>query len=114
MSMKVTMHQLQEQLPALLERTVQSGEECIVQHNGKDYAVIVSARAWRRRTINRQLDALGSAYRLAKEKQEGVEELLAKSQDGHLTRAERRELNALLRECDEVMLRRAEAMDNIL
>jgi hypothetical protein len=71
-------------------------------------------RRARRRTINRQLDALGSAYRLAKEKQERVEELLAKSQDGHLTRAERRELNVLLRECDEIMLRRAEAMDNIL
>ncbi|MBI3248182.1 MAG: type II toxin-antitoxin system Phd/YefM family antitoxin [Deltaproteobacteria bacterium] len=45
--MKVTVHQLQEQLPPLLEHTVQSGEECIVQRQGKDYAVLVSARAWR-------------------------------------------------------------------
>jgi len=31
MSMKVTIHQLQEHLPDLLERTIQSGEECIVR-----------------------------------------------------------------------------------
>jgi len=71
--MKVTVHQLQEQLPALLEHTAQSGDECIVQHHGKDYAVLVSARAWRRRTLGRQLDALGPTYRLAEEKQERVE-----------------------------------------
>ena len=49
MSVRVTVHQLQEQLPELLERTVQSGQECIVQRDGEDYAVIVSARKWQRR-----------------------------------------------------------------
>jgi antitoxin (DNA-binding transcriptional repressor) of toxin-antitoxin stability system len=114
MSVKVTIHQLQEQLPALLEHTVQSGEECIVQRDGKDYAVIVSARGWRRRTLGRRLDALGPQYQLAKEKQERVEELLAKSQESRLTRAERRDLNALLQECDAIMLRRAAALDTSL
>ena len=111
--MKVTVHQLQEQLPALLEHTVQSGEECIVQRQGKDYAVLVSARAWRQRTLGRQLDALGPAYRLAEEKQERVEALLAKRQEHRLTIAEHRELTDLLQECDEIMLRRAAALDTL-
>lgn len=113
MSMKVTIHQLQEQLPDLLERAIQSGEECVVQRDGKDYAVIVSARTWRRRTVGRRLDALGPTYRLAHEKQTRAEELLAKNQEGHLTRAERRELDTLLRECEDIMLRRATALDNL-
>ncbi len=112
-SMKVTVHQLQEQLPALLEHTVQSGEECIVQRYGKDYAVLVSARAWRQRTLGRRLDALGLAYRLTKEKQERVEALLVKRHERRLTSAERRELTNLLQECDDILLRRAEALDTL-
>ena len=111
--MKVTVPQLQEQLPTLLEQTVQSGEECIVQRQGKDYAVLVSTRVWRQRTLGRRLDALGSHYRLVKEKQERVKILLAKQQEHHLTKAERRELTALLQECDAIMLRRAEALDTL-
>jgi antitoxin (DNA-binding transcriptional repressor) of toxin-antitoxin stability system len=111
--MKVTVPQLQEQLSALLEHTVQSGEECIVQRQGKDYAVLVSARAWRQRTLGRQLDALGPAYRLAKEKQQRVEVLLIKQQERRLTSAERRELTDLLQECDAIMLRRVEALDTL-
>lgn len=111
--MKVTVPQLQEQLPTLLEHTVQSGEECIVQRQGKDYAVLVSARAWRQRTLGRRLDALGPVYRLAKEKQERVETLLAKRQERRLTSVENRELTNLLREYDEIMLRRSEALDTL-
>jgi prevent-host-death family protein len=136
MSLKVTVRQLQEQLPDLLDRAVKNGEECIVQRNGKDYAVLVSAKAWRRHTkdngrprpapmkakeqqrrvreIGKRLDALGPEYRLSKEKQARIKALLEKNKDGLLTRAERRDLNALLRESEEVMLRRAEAMDKIL
>jgi antitoxin (DNA-binding transcriptional repressor) of toxin-antitoxin stability system len=111
--MKVTVHQLQKQLPALLEHTVQSGEECIVQRQGKDYAIVVSARAWRQRTLGSRLDALGPAYRLAKEKQARVETLVAKRQERRLTSAEQRELTDLLQECDEIMLRRAKALDTL-
>ena len=77
------------------------------------YAVIVSARQWRRRTIGKQLDTLGPEYRLAQEKQARAEELLALNKRRRLTQAERRELNALLRESDLIMLRRAEAMDRV-
>ena len=48
MSVKVTVRQLQEQLPELLDHTVESGEECIVQHHGKAVAVLVSLHEWRR------------------------------------------------------------------
>lgn len=109
--MKVTAPQLQEQLPALLEHAVQSGEECIVQRHGRDYAVLVSARVWRQRTLGRRLDALGPSYRLAKGKQERVEALLAQRHERRLTSAEQRELTGLLQECDDIMLRRAEALD---
>lgn len=112
MSVKVTVRQLQEQLTNLLDRTVKDGEECIVQRNGEDYAVIISANKWRR-IIGEKLDALGPDFRLAKQRQVRAEELLAKNKEGCLTRAERRELDALLRECDDVMLRRAEAMDSL-
>ena len=111
--MKVTVHQLQEQLPASLDQTVQSGEECIVQRQGKDYAVLVSAQAWRQRTLGRRIDALGPAYRLAKGKQERVDALLAERQERRLTSVERRELNDLLQECDDIMLRRAAALDTL-
>ncbi len=67
----------------------------------------------RLRDIGKRLDALGPEYRLSAEKQARIEELLEKNKAGVLSRAERRELNALLREADEIMLRRAEALDQI-
>jgi prevent-host-death family protein len=136
MSVRITVHQLQEQLPELLDHTVESGEECIIERNGEEYAVLVSAREWRQRRegpstadpnpewttdqrdqdhrlreVGAKLDALGPEYRLSPEKQRRAEELLAK--EGNLDRAERRELGALLRESDEIMLRRAEALQRI-
>jgi antitoxin (DNA-binding transcriptional repressor) of toxin-antitoxin stability system len=136
MSVRVPFHQLQEQLQELLDRTVQSGEECVIQRDGEDYAVIVSAREWQRhgrtgeaapstatrgdaaddrvRAIGRQLDALGPEYRLAGEKQERLEELLDKESSTPLAPAERAELEALAAECDEIMLRRAQALPRIL
>jgi hypothetical protein len=65
------------------------------------------------RAIGEQLDALGPEYRLSPEKQARAEELLEKKKGGLLDQAERRGLNAILREADEIMLRRAEALDRI-
>lgn len=113
MSLKVTVRQLQDQLPELLDRAVENGEECIVQRNGKDYAVIVSVREWRRRRVGRRLDSLGPAYRLSGAKQARADQLLAKNQQERLSRAERRELDGLLHECDAVMLRRGIALDRL-
>jgi prevent-host-death family protein len=111
MSIKVSLHQLQNQLPDLLDQVVKNGEEYIVQRDGKDYAVIVSARQWRRRTLGERLDGLGPAYRLVRPKQARAEQLLAAKKQRPLTVAERREFRALLQECDAILLRRAAALD---
>ena len=113
MSIKVSLRQLEEQLAELLESVAETGQEYIVQRNGKDYAVIVNVRQWRRRTVGQQLDALGSGYRLAKDKQARVEQLLAAKERRTLTAAEQRELRSRLRECDSVLQRRAAAMDQL-
>ena len=100
MSAKVTLDQLQKRLPELLDWVVQTGEEYVVQRHGQDYAVLVSARHWRRRKVAQGLDALGPAYVLPPHKQARAEELLEAKQKRSLAPAERRELNSLLRECD--------------
>jgi prevent-host-death family protein len=136
MSVRITVHQLQEQLPELLDRAVERGEVCIIERDGEEYAVLVSAREWRQRNpeldrsdppadgaqdesdqdrrlreVAVELDALGPEYRLSPEKQARAEALLSKGNT--LSRAERRELRALLNECDAIMLRRAEALDHV-
>ena len=85
-----------------------------MQRDGKDCAVLVSAQHWRRRTVAVRLDGLGPEYRLSREKQARAEMLLAKNKRRTLSPAERRELKALLEECDAVMLRRAEALDRMV
>jgi prevent-host-death family protein len=136
MSVRVTLHQLQEQLPELLDRAVESGEECVVQRDGEDYAVIISAREWQQQKSNRELgqpsvtstgsenprieeigrrlDALGPEYRLSSDRQERMEELLEREKRTPLTPAERSELEALAEECDQIMLRRAQALHRVL
>ncbi len=84
-----------------------------MQRNGKDCAVLVNARQWRRRIVAERLEMLGPDYRLSRQKQARAETLLAKNKQRTLSPAERRELKALLRECDAVMLRRAKALDRI-
>ena len=113
MSVKVSLQQLQDRLSELLDDAVNSGQEYVVQRNGRDYAVIVSAQEWRRRTWNKRLDALGSAYRLSGDKPARAEALLAASAEKGLTPAQRRELRALLRECEDVLARRAQALDRL-
>ena len=113
MSIKVNISQLHERLPELLDRTVEEGEICLIERNGKPLAVLVSIREWQRQTVGKRLDALGPQYRITKEQQKRTEELLARKNAGPLTKNERRELNSLLRISDEVMLRRAEAMKHL-
>ena len=111
--MNVTVHQLQKHLPEIIDRATKDEQACIVERNGEPIAVIVSAREWRRHTIGKRLDALGSEFRLSKQKQRRAEELLAEGKQRRLTPAKRRELSALLRESDDVMLRRAQAMNRV-
>jgi prevent-host-death family protein len=135
MSVRVTVDQLREQLPELLDRAVESGEETIIQRDGTDYAVIVSAREWARRgaggaaeiavplnddeeearseRIGKRLDALGPEYRLSPERQTRMEDLFDKRNAQSLAPEEQAELDQILRECDEIMLRRAEALHQV-
>ncbi len=111
MSVKVSVKQLQKNLPEILNRAVADDDVCVVERNGENIAVIVSLRVWQQhRIVGEQLDALGAEYRLGKRKQQRTEELLAKER---LTRAEEKELETLLGEADEVLLRRAEALERL-
>ncbi|MDT5121137.1 MAG: hypothetical protein QOC96_619 [Acidobacteriota bacterium] len=111
MSVKVNISQLQKELPEIINRTVADDNVCVVERNGENIAVIVSLHVWQQhRTFGRQLDALGSHYRLDPDKQQRTEELLAKDR---LTRTEEKELRALLTQADEILLRRAEALDDL-
>jgi PHD/YefM family antitoxin component YafN of YafNO toxin-antitoxin module len=114
MTVRVSVKQLRDQLPHLLDETVNGGGACVVRRNGKDYAVIVGVGEWRRRTTGRRLDQLGPRYKFPRPTQARVEELLARQKAGRLTRAQRHELDGLLRQADEVMLRRAAAMGRVL
>jgi hypothetical protein len=59
-------------------------------------------------TLCEWLDALGAEYRLAPDKQRRAAALLAQEP---LQNSEERELEALLNEADEIMLRRAHALN---
>ena len=111
MSVKVSVHELHEKLADVLDEVVKNGAECVVQRDGKDCAVIVNIRQWRRRTLGQRLDALGPAYRLSKAKQARAEQLLSARARRSLLAKERQELKSLLSESDAIMLRRAAAMD---
>jgi antitoxin (DNA-binding transcriptional repressor) of toxin-antitoxin stability system len=110
MSVKVTVHELHEQLAELLDQVIKNGSECVVQRDGKDCAVIVNIRQWRRHAAGQCLDALGSNYRLSTAKQARAEQLLAARTRRSLAAKERQELKSLLREGDAIMLRRAAAL----
>jgi len=113
-TMRVSVKELRDRLPDLLDDAVTSGQTCVVRQNGRDFAVIVGVNEWRRRTAVKQLHELGPRFKLSRETQARAEELLAKQKANGLTRVQRRELDALLQEADEVMLRRATAMGRVL
>jgi len=66
------------------------------------------------REVGRRLDALGLEYRLSPEKQARMEELLSKRDAASLTPAQERKLQALVTECDAIMLRRAQALHRVV
>ncbi len=113
MSVKVTVRQGQAQFAELMQHAVDTGEACVIQQDGRDYAVIVGMREWKRRSLGRNLDALGPEYRLTQVQQLRTEELLEQGKQRRLTRAEQRELDALLHESEEVLTRRTAALDRL-
>lgn len=113
MTVKLTLRQLQQELPELLDHATESGDPVLVQRQGKEDVVIVSARQWRRLSMGKRLDAMGPGFRVPSQKQKRAEELLAINKEGRISAAQRRELDGLLEEADEIMLRRAKALDEI-
>lgn len=113
MSVRATVRQFRDHLDEYLTNAVEQGEPCVVRRHGKDYAVVVSHDDWEMFELGRRLDALGPEYRVSPESQRRAEELLAEQCQRTLTKSERRELNRILLECDEVLLRRAQAMEQL-
>ncbi len=92
---------------------MEADDVCVIERNGQPYAVLVSIREWRRRTVGKRLDALGPQYRLSVLQQKRTEELLAQQSTRRLTRAEQRELQALLQASEAILLARAEALARV-
>ena len=113
MSIHATVRQMKARFEDYLVKAVEAGEPCVVQRNGKNYAVLVSHDEWERREFGRQLDALGEGYRVPPEHQQRADELLAEQGRRELTADERRELRKLVKEFDKVMLRRGKAMEQL-
>jgi len=134
MSIRVTVDELRDQLPELIGPAVESNEAYVIQRDGKDCAVLVSAREWERRTqrqaaqgqtlppsseverrrraVGKKLDGLGPEFRLSPSKQARLKELLGRK--ATLTPAECGELESLVQEADEITLRRAEALHRVV
>src|SRR5260370_38355549 len=102
MSVKVSVHELHEKLADLLDDVVKNGAECVVQRDGKDCAVIVNIRQWRRRTLGQRLDALGPSYPLSKAKRARADQLLAAMSRRSLVAKERPQLESFLPESDAI------------
>ena len=113
MSVKVSVDQLQKQLPELLSRTIKAKDVCLIERNGEPYAVLVGIHEWERQVMGTRLDALGPGYRLSQAQQKRTEGLLGMQKTRRLTRPEQRELDALLQEGEAVMLRRAKGLEHI-
>src|SRR5438477_4132211 len=103
MSSKVSVEDVRDRLPEMLDQVVKTGEEYVVQRDGKDCAVLVNVRQWRRRAVGQRLDALGPSFRLSRPKQARAEALIAATLQRSLTAPTRREHRALLKECDTIM-----------
>lgn len=113
MSFRVTMRQIKESAEDCVVKAVEDGEPCVVRRNGKNYAVILGHEEWERWELGRQLDSLGSEYRVSPAQQKRAEVLCDEQGRRELTAEERRELRQLVKEFDKVMLRRAKALERL-
>ena len=131
MSTTLSVQEAQEQLPELVARAVKDAEPCYIRRNGRTVAVLVSAREWRRReqgngdahtasvkeqerrvrAYQKKMKQLGPEYWLPSDQQARLKELIEKEDFGEpLTRTERKELRQLLTRAEQLMVKRAAAM----
>ena len=112
MSVRTSVRQFRERMDEYLAKAVEDDEPCVLQRNGKNYAVVVSHDEWEMNELGRHLDALGPEYQVSPESQRRAEVLLDQQGRRALSKAERRELDRILKESDQVLLRRAKAMES--
>ena len=113
MSVRATVRQFRERMEEYLAKAVEEDEPCVLQRNGKNYAVVMSHEEWEMIELGRHLDAFGPEYRVSPESQRRAEELLDQQGRRPLTKTERRELARILKESDQVLLRRAQALESL-
>lgn len=113
MSVRTSVRQFRERMDEYLAKAVEEDEPCVLQRNGKNYAVVVSHDEWEMNELGRHLDALGPEYRVSPESQRRAEELLDRQSRRPLTKTERKELDRILKESDQVLLRRAQALESM-
>jgi len=127
MSITLSLREAQAQLPDLVERAVKHARPCFIRRHGRPVAVLVSLRDWRRghgggpsgtasaqerriRAYQRKMGQLGHEYWLPPDHQARLKHLVEKQGGGPLTGAERKELRLLLRRHEQLMVKRAAAM----
>lgn len=129
MSAILSVREAQAQLPDLVARVAKGSAPCTIRRRGRPVAILVSLAEWRRRTKDERhaaaakdqqrrlrayqikMNRLGPEYRLAPGEQAQLKELVEREDSGEpLTGGERRELRQLLRRQEELMVKRALAM----
>ena len=130
MSTTLSIQEAQEQLPELVARAAQDAEPYYIARNGERVAVLVSLRTWQQRkqdtsntataakaqerhvrVYQKKLKQLGSDYWLSSEQQARLKELVQKDDCGEsLSPTERKELRHLLKRHEQLMVKRAAAM----
>lgn len=131
MSSKVTIRKAQDHLSDLLARAEQSGERFVVERNGKPVGAIVSiadlhqverlgagngstARPKTRAEREKLARKLGRRFTLPPDKSRRLRELIEREDDeARLTVEEKRELKRLLKEHEELVVKRAQALDQL-
>ena len=104
---KLTLRQLQEQLPALLDRAVETGDEYVVQRNGEDYVVILSARGGALRGVTVELRRERHVVARARAAQVGESARRVVLRAAHGKRIRRGHYTLVLRSGSRVIARRA-------
>ncbi len=134
MSTTLSVGEAQEQLPEIITRIAGEAGPYYLEQGGTTVAVLVSPRAWRRhedvpgrhpttgaqeqerrlQVYERKMKQLGAEFWPTPEQQARLKELVARDDAGEtLDRAERQEMRRLLRVHEQMMVKRAAAMQAI-
>lgn len=129
MNSKVSVRKAQDNLTELFARAERAGERFVVERNGKPLGAIISVADLERiERLTRDEDGetaeqrarrlarkLGRRYTLPPARAKRLKELVEKEdEEEHLTAAEKRELKQLLKEHEELMVKRAQALSEVV